>query len=160
MAHEIERKFLLGDANWRPDVAGERYIQAYLCESENLVTRVRLTEDRALLTLKSNTAGMRRSEFEYIIPLEDGQQLVELCTGSVIIKTRYKLHFEGKLWEVDVFEGDNSGLVVVEIELTNEAEQFARPAWLGKEVTQDAKFYNRNLSLRPYASWTVEEQSV
>ena len=159
MAQEIERKFLLGDADWRPDVAGERYIQAYLCESENLVTRVRLTEDGALLTLKSNTAGMRRSEFEYAIPYQDGQQLIELCTGSAIIKTRYKLPLEGKTWEVDVFDGDNSGLVIVEIELTNEAETFASPAWLGKEVTDDSKFYNKNLSIYPYASWTAEEKT-
>ncbi len=160
MAQEIERKFLPADANWRPGASGEPYIQAYLCESENLVTRVRLTGDRAVLTLKSNTAGMRRSEFEYTIPLEDGQQLVELCTGSVIIKTRYKLTYEDKLWEVDVFDGDNSGLVVAEIELTDEAETFARPAWLGKEVTEDPKFYNKNLSLRPYSSWTAAERTV
>lgn len=160
MAQEIERKFLLGDANWQPDVAGERYIQAYLCDSESLVTRVRLTETGALLTLKSNTAGMRRSEFEYAIPYQDGQQLVELCTGSAIIKTRYKVPFAGKIWEVDVFDGDNSGLVVAEIELANEAETFARPPWLGREVTEDRKFYNKNLSFHPYASWTAEEKSL
>lgn len=160
MAQEIERKFLLSDVNWRPDVAGERYIQAYLCESESLVARVRLIEDRALLTLKSNSAGMRRSEFEYSIPVADGQQLVGLCTGSAIIKTRYKLTIEGKLWEVDVFDGDNSGLVVAEIELEAEAETFARPGWLGKEVTEDPKYYNKNLSARPYSDWTAEEKSA
>ncbi len=160
MAQEIERKFLLSDANWRPGVAGEQYIQAYLCESENLVTRVRLIKDQALLTLKSNSAGMRRSEFEYSIPFADGQQLVALCTGSAIIKTRYKLTIEGKLWEVDVFDGDNSGLVVAEIELEDEAETFARPDWLGKEVTEDPKYYNKNLSARPYSDWTAEEKSA
>ncbi|MGI9289537.1 MAG: CYTH domain-containing protein [Pseudomonadales bacterium] len=160
MAQEIERKFLLSDASWRPNAAGERYIQAYLCESENLVARVRLTENGALLTLKSNIAGMRRSEFEYAIPYEDGQQLVELCMGSAIIKTRYKLPFAGKTWEIDVFDGDNSGLVIVEIELADETETIATPDWLGKEVTDDPKFYNKNLSLYPYASWTEEEKSA
>lgn len=158
MAQEIERKFLLDDPNWRPDVEGERYIQAYLCESESLVTRVRLKQDAALLTLKSNTAGIRRNEFEYAIPYQDGQQLVELCTGAPIIKTRYKIPFDGKSWEVDVFDGDNKGLVIAEIELADEKETFATPAWLGKEVTDDPKFYNKNLTLYPFARWTAKDK--
>lgn len=154
MTQEIERKFLLRDASWRPNVAGERYIQAYLCESERLVARVRLKQDGALLTLKSKATGMRRSEFEYAIPYHDGQELVELCTGTPIIKTRYRVPFKGKTWEVDVFDGDNRGLVIAEIELADDVEAFATPAWLGEEVTDDPRFYNQNLSLNPYTRWT------
>jgi CYTH domain-containing protein len=97
--------------------------------------------------------GATRAEFEYAIPLDDAQQLLALCDGPLIEKTRYVVPYQGTTWEVDEFWGDNAGLVVAEVELQSEDQPFACPPWLGAEVTQDARYYNSSLASVPYGQW-------
>lgn len=160
MAIEIERKFLVRSDAWRPRAEpGRHYRQGYLSRIEGSgaarsSVRVRTAGDRALLNIKSALLGIRRHEYEYEIPIADAEEmLATLCVGAVIEKTRYHVRHEGHLWEIDVFEGDNAGLIVAEIELTHEDEAFARPDWLGEEVSSDPRYYNVCLAERPYCSW-------
>ena len=116
--------------------------------------RVRLkNDDYGTLTLKSRESELRRLEFEYPIPTADAEVLMALRRGSVIEKVRHTIPWQGLMWEVDVFSGDNAGLVIAEIELRHEHQQFVLPRWLGEEVTQQARYYNRSLAQRPFRSW-------
>ena len=152
MAIEIERKFLIiGDA-WRSTPA-VYFCQGYLNRTKERTVRVRVAGEQAYLTIKGLTSGASRVEFEYEIPLADGQQLLTLCDGPVIEKYRRKIPYAGMLWEVDEFLGENQGLVVAEIELESEAQVFTKPDWVGEEVTQDARYYNSNLSINPFSNW-------
>lgn len=152
MAIEIERKFLVcGDA-WRAAPA-EYLCQGYLNRNKARTVRVRVAGERAYLTIKGATKGFSRTEFEYEIPLADAQQLLELCDGAPIEKYRRKIYVAGLLWEVDEFLGENQGLVVAEIELESEDQHFAKPDWVGTEVTADARYYNSNLSEQPFSRW-------
>ncbi len=160
MAIEIERKFLLTNDNWRSAAdAGTRYRQGYLSRIEETgaarsSVRVRTGGERAYINIKSATLGIRRQEYEYEIPLADAEELLAgLCVGAVIEKTRYHVRVDAHLWEIDVFEGDNAGLIVAEIELKAEDETFVRPEWLGREVSDDPRYYNVCLAERPYCSW-------
>lgn len=154
MAIEIERKFLVvGDA-WRT-TAAVYYCQGYLSRSKERTVRIRIAGEQGYLTIKGVTTGASRSEFEYEIPLVDAQQLLALCDGPLIEKYRRDVHYEGMLWEVDEFLGENKGLVVAEIELESESQTFAKPDWVGVEVTSDARYYNSNLSLSPFSSWKL-----
>jgi len=155
MGLEIERKFLVQNDSWRDQVSRQVSIkQGYLTNEQRLVTRVRIAEDQALLTLKGATDGIRRSEFEYEIPVADGEALLaSLSNGSVIEKTRFFIETGTHLWEIDIFEGDNAGLVVAEIELSDEDEHFDKPNWLGEEISTDARYFNANLIRHPYISW-------
>ena len=155
MGIEIERKFLLKDDSWQTAAdAGTDYRQAYLIGSKAASVRVRIEGDRAMLNIKSATLGITRQEYEYPIPMEDAKSLLhDLCEQPIIEKTRYHLMFEGHEWEIDVFKGENEGLVVAEIELTDEQAAFARPAWLGEEVSDDPRYYNVSLVKNPYKNW-------
>jgi len=155
MPLEIERKFLvLGDA-WRS--APHRYIrQGYLNRDKGRTVRVRIAGEDAWLTIKGPSNGAVRSEFEYAVPLEDARQMLALCERPLIEKNRYLAQHQGHTWEVDEFLGDNAGLVVAEIELESEQEAFGRPAWVGEEVTQDARYFNSNLATHPYSQWKIE----
>lgn len=155
MATEIERKFLLKNDDWRTSVTKESfYRQGYLANSEGASVRVRIAEGQANLNIKSMTLGISRHEFEYSIPLEDGEQMLnELCVGPKIEKTRYLVEHEGHTWEIDVFVGDNEGLVVAEIELASEGEKFALPSWIGEEVSHEKRYYNLCLVGHPYKDW-------
>ncbi|MEQ3636177.1 CYTH domain-containing protein [Alcanivorax sp.] len=154
MALEIERKFLVRDLSITDSLAGERLTQGYLSHDKNATVRVRTTGDTAWLTIKGKTVGATRSEFEYAIPLADAHQmLAELCGAGVIDKTRYRLPQGELCWEIDVFHGDNEGLIVAEIELPSEKTSFEKPAWLGEEVTGETRYYNSALSTKPYKSW-------
>lgn len=157
MAREIERKFLVLNDDWRAACgAPSRLRQGYLAIAEKSVTRVRLDDSAqaAFITIKSAEKGVARDEFEYGVPVPDAQALLALCTGSVIDKTRYRVDAgNGLTWEIDVFAGDNDGLVVAEIELPQESTPFARPAWLGAEVTHDRRYYNAALARRAYKFW-------
>jgi adenylate cyclase len=125
-----------------------------LIGSKHASVRVRIEGATARLNIKSATLGMRRQEYEYPIPLDDARALLtDLCEQPLIDKMRYLVPFAGHTWEVDVFAGDNAGLVVAEIELQDEAEPFARPAWLGAEVTEDPRYYNVSLVKHPYKDW-------
>lgn len=154
MAQEIERKFLIRDASIVDSLAGERLTQGYLSHDKNATVRVRLTGNQAWLTIKGKTVGATRSEFEYPVPQEDARQMLdELCNAGVIDKTRYRLPQGELCWEIDVFHGDNDGLIVAEIELPSEDTPFDKPDWLGEEVTGDARYYNSALSSTPFSQW-------
>ncbi|HHH44962.1 MAG TPA: CYTH domain-containing protein [Gammaproteobacteria bacterium] len=155
MAIEIERTFLLRDDSWRAQAgAGTPYRQGYLCSDPRQCVRVRVTGDRAWLSIKKATSAVRRLEYEYPIPLADAAELLdEICADQRIDKIRYHVNHAGHRWEIDVFEGANAGLVVAEIELDDEQETFARPAWLGEEVSDDPRYYNMNLARTPYTQW-------
>lgn len=155
MPLEIERKFLVDHKKWNEldKPAGKLYRQGYISTNENKTVRVRLTEGEAFLTIKGKSTGATRSEFEYKIPVEDAAQLLNTLAESELSKTRYEIYYKDKLWEVDVFHQANDGLIVAEIELESEDEKFDLPDWVLQEVTDEAKYYNSNLTLRPFKSW-------
>jgi CYTH domain-containing protein len=152
MGTEIERKFLVEGTAWRQG-GGTRISQGYLNRDKERTVRVRIAGDKAFLTIKGVSRGASRAQFEYPIPLADAEQLLELSDGPVIEKTRYVIDNDGSTWEVDEFSGDNAGLVVAEIELTAEDEHFSRPPWLGKEVTEDSRYFNSSLARHPFVTW-------
>ncbi|HTT08540.1 MAG TPA: CYTH domain-containing protein [Gammaproteobacteria bacterium] len=157
MAEEIERKFLPKNDGWRRAVhKSTRYHQGYLRTGTDsgCSVRVRIEGDEARLNIKSMTLGASRAEFEFPIPTMEARALLEmLCARPFIDKVRHFVEHQGHTWEIDVFEGDNAGLVVAEIELNNPDETFARPEWLGEEVTDDPRYYNVNLAQYPYKDW-------
>ncbi|MFG6461331.1 CYTH domain-containing protein [Roseateles sp. DXS20W] len=154
MGIEIERKFLVTGDGWRQQATSRtRFSQGYLSRDPARTVRVRIAGDAAFLTIKGATTGATRAEFEYAVPLADAQQLLAMCDGPVVEKVRHLCPFEGMTWEVDEFLGANAGLVVAEIELDAEGQAFARPAWLGAEVTGDARYVNANLAVRPFTGW-------
>lgn len=154
MGFEIERKFRVSRRDFLDGLTGERLVQGYLSHEVRATVRVRIQGDRAWLTVKGENRGAVRREFEYPMPVDDARVMLdELCPAGVIDKTRYRLPLGDHVWEVDVFHGDNRGLVVAEIELETENEAFQRPDWLGDEVTADPRYYNSALSRTPYAFW-------
>jgi adenylate cyclase len=154
MAKEIERKFIVDINKWHPEDAGSRIRQGYLPTSGKTAARVRITGDLAWLTIKGENKGAVRSEFEYPIPVVDAQQMMdELCVRPFIEKTRYLVSYSGVTWEVDVFEGKNTGLVIAEIELASENQKIDLPPWVLAEVTHDPKYYNANLIKYPFKDW-------
>lgn len=159
MATEIERKFLvLGDA-WRTG-SGTRICQGYLNRDKTRTVRVRIAGEQAYLTVKGATQGNTRAEFEYEIPVQDAEQLLTLCDGPTIDKVRRKITHGDHVWEVDEFLGLNAGLVVAEIELASEDEAFAKPAWVGREVSDDARYFNSQLATNPYGNWRDQAAST
>ncbi len=153
MPLEIERKFLVSGHAWRSADA-VLYRQGYLNRDKQRTVRVRIAGDRAYLTIKGVSSGATRVEFEYEIPVSEAAQLLTLCDGPLIEKTRHRVTVGPHVWEVDEFHGDNDGLVVAEIELGSEDEAFARPEWVTVEVTEDARYYNSNLAVRPFRTWS------
>ncbi len=155
MAIEIEHKFLLANENWRSQIHKSIIIQqGYLTSAPTNSIRVRISDKNAWMNIKSATIGNQRLEFEYKIPLPDAEQIIaELCQGPLITKTRHFVKHDGHVWEIDEFSGDNDGLIVAEIELSNLDEKFSIPDWIDKEVTGDLKYYNNNLVRHPYNTW-------
>lgn len=155
MALEVEHKFLLANDDWRPLVERSvHYKQGYLSSSPTSSVRVRISDSHAWLNIKSATIGTHRQEFEYEIPLADADSILEtLCHKPLVEKMRHFVHYEHHLWEIDEFTGDNAGLIVAEIELSQIGESFAKPAWIGEEVTEDLRYYNNNLTRYPYKDW-------
>jgi len=160
MGIEIERKFLVLNEDWRALVQkSEKMAQGYLGGTHCSV-RVRIAENSAYLNIKSRELGAIRQEFEYPVPVSDAETLLRhFADGAAIIKTRHYIpHIDRNgaalTFEVDVFEGDNQGLTVAEVELSSVNQEFARPAWLGLEVTDDARYYNSNLVSTPFCRWT------
>jgi len=155
MALEIERKFIIEKDLWyalkKP--SGILIQQAYLVNEPEKVIRVRVTESSGYLTIKGPTVNATRSEYEFAIPKTEALQIMDQFTNTRIDKTRFKIEFEGKTWEVDEFWGDNEGLIIAEIELKSEDEDFTKPAWIGREVTKDHRYYNSYLSEHPYNAW-------
>jgi len=154
MGTEIERKFLMKDDAWRSLAKGTKYRQGYLNSTKERVVRVRTIDDKGFLTIKGITTGATRVEYEYEIPdAEATAMLDELCEKPLIEKNRYKIAFDGFTWEVDEFFGENQGLIVAEVELESEDQQFEKPDWIGEEVTGDPKYFNSNLIQNPYLKW-------
>jgi len=145
MAREIERKFLVVSDEYKKGSTGILYRQGYLSRSPDCTVRVRTAGDKAWLTIKGRSEGASRSEFEYQIPYEDAVSLFSLCRSRLIEKIRYLVPYEGMIWEVDEFLGNNHGLVIAEIELDYEDQPFKIPHWAGREVTGDPRYYNSNL---------------
>ncbi len=157
MAIEIERKFLVKNTLWKTQVQSEtRLQQGYLTESPKRSVRIRTGNERAFLNIKSQTSenGIERLEFEYEIPFADAQQLLsQAALKPFIEKTRYKVLHAGFIWDLDVFELENKGLIVAEIELESADQAFELPAWAGAEVSDDPRYYNMNLIRHPYSQW-------
>jgi adenylate cyclase len=155
VATEIERKFLVQDDSWRDlSTNSKRIIQGYLANTERGSIRIRVAGEDASLNIKSMTLGVTRSEYDYTIPADDARAMLEtLCIQPLIEKTRYYVKHGGHTWEIDDFAGANAGLVVAELELQSHDEAFERPPWLGKEVSDDPRYYNVCLTEHPYSSW-------
>ena len=153
MGKEIERKFRVIKDTWRNE-KGTRYCQGYLNSAKERNVRVRTIEDKAYLTIKGIAIGASRMEFEYEIPLQDADELLEICEKPLIEKTRYKVQEGGFVWEVDEFFRDNQGLIVAEVELESEDQEFPKPDWVGEEVTGDPRYFNSNLIKNPYTNWS------
>ena len=153
---EIERKFLVKrDGAFRAEASSASEIAQGYMDVNGATVRIRLRDDRAYLTIKSPSrdGGLSRYEFEREIPVEDAREMLKLCRGGLIEKTRYLVPYEGHVFEVDEFKGQNEGLLFAEVELQSADEDFKKPEWLGKEVTGDRHFYNKNLLRNPYPTW-------
>jgi len=154
MGIEIERKFLVDETKLPELTNGYTIKQGYIQTAGLNTVRVRIRNKEAFLTLKSSSKGSKRLEFEYPVPLADAQQMLDqLCQKPFIGKTRYLIEHQGHTWELDIFEGENQGLIVAEIELDSEDEFFASPSWITKEVTLDKRYANSNLIQNPYSRW-------
>lgn len=155
MAVEIEHKYLVDKTLWNPALAKKSYVirQAYMHSEPFKTIRVRTKGPKGFITIKGKNSGATRAEFEYEIPLDDAIELIHAFCSNVIEKTRYEVEFAGKCWEVDVFEGDNAGLILAEIELKSETETFELPTWVNENVTADMRYANSNLAKHPYKEW-------
>jgi adenylate cyclase len=154
MAKEIERKFLVKSDSWRGQEAGKRYRQGYLSTAKERTVRVRTAGDKGYLTIKGISVGSSRSEYEYEIPVADANEMLDrLCERPLIEKTRYRVPHDGLVWEIDEFEGENSALIVAEVELKDEHQSVALPDWVGQEVTGDPRYFNANLVAKPFSKW-------
>jgi adenylate cyclase len=155
MGTEIERKFLVTGDAWRQQAdEGTAYRQGYLAGAGNASVRVRLEGEHAFLNIKSATLGVRRHEFQYPLPIDDARfMLANLCEQPLVEKVRYHVRHAGHLWEVDVFGGENAGLVVAEVELRDENEPVEIPSWAGPEVSHEPRYYNVSLVKHPYSRW-------
>lgn len=158
MAVEIEKKFLLTNDEWKKDSTSDIYFQGYILSGTGKTVRVRIAGEKGFLTIKGKHSGISRMEFEYPIPLEDARLLLqEMCEQPIIHKKRYKVEYGGFIWEIDEFFGENNGLVMAEIELDDENQQFPKPEWLGREVSHDGRYYNASLRQNPYKDWKDTE---
>lgn len=155
MPVEIERKFLLASDAWREQVeSSSRIRQGYLGKIDKASVRIRIQGNKANINIKSATLDIRRMEYEYTIPLDEAEEMLDqLCAQPQVDKTRYLVKQGKHVWEIDEFYGDNEGLLVAEIELSSESEAFEKPGWIGEEVSEDARYYNVNLIKYPFKCW-------
>jgi len=152
MGIEIERKFLVKGEAWRVG-SPTLFVQGYLNRDIHRTVRVRIAGNEAMITVKGVTRGSSRAEYEYAIPVPDAKEMLELCEGPLIEKHRWVCPVAGMTWEIDEFLGQNKGLIVAEIELEFEGQSFDVPSWLGKEVTDDIRYFNSSLSEQPFLVW-------
>jgi len=154
MATEIERKYLVKNTDWKALAKGTVYRQGYLSTVKERTVRVRTIDDNGYLTVKGITVGATRVEYEYEIPAAEANSMLDdLCERPIIEKKRYVIDYEGLTWEVDEFNGENEGLIVAEVELSDENQTIALPDWIGEEVTGDPRYFNSNLIKHPYSKW-------
>ena len=158
MPVEIERKFLVADDGWRSGVVrSEHFRQGYLATTATAAVRVRVGGGRAWLSVKGRVVGPSRAEYEYEVPLAEANEMLDaMCDEGRLEKVRHWVVVDGHEWEIDEFLGRNAGLVVAELEIEHEDARFTRPAWLGREVTDDVRYYNASLAQLPYDSWSRE----
>jgi adenylate cyclase len=155
MGLEIERKFLVKNDNWKSVAdSGTKVKQGYLNSEMERTVRVRTASEKGILTIKGKNQNLTRAEFEYEIPIDDADALMNLCEKPIIEKTRHLVKMDTNTWEIDVFEGKNKGLVVAEIELQSEDQVVQYPDWLGQEVSTDARYFNSSLIKNPFENWT------
>lgn len=155
MPSEIERKYLVDLERWAPRDAGTHLVQGYLSSHPDRVVRVRIAGDAAKLTIKGRTTGITRAELEYDIPVADARSMLDtMCERPLIDKHRFREQVGRHTWEIDVFHGDNDGLVIAEVELEAETDEPELPDWVGREVSDDPRYFNANLLKAPYSSWT------
>ena len=161
MADEIERKFLVRNSDWQSSIVQTVKIkQGYIAVNERCAIRIRVSDVEATLNIKSAGLNIARKEYEYSIALADAEEMLEkFCPGQFIEKTRYSVKHQMGLWEVDVFEGLNQGLVIAEIELESEGQNVTLPDWVGTEVSGDAKYLNNNLVTKPFQTWNTDERT-
>ncbi len=151
---EIERKFLVIGDEWRELATGDYFRQGYLNHRVGTTIRVRQAGQSAFLTIKSQPAGIIRTEYEYPIPMADAEHLLtELCQQPLIEKYRYRVFIRDLVWEIDEFHGPNQGLILAEVELNSEDQAFQKPDWIGQEVSADPRYGNASLVDYPYRSW-------
>ncbi len=162
MSFEIERKFLVRGDGWRKLTQRSIKIrQAYLASNGKSSIRVRIKDDKtATLTVKSKSSSLRRLELEYPVPLLEAEAMMQLRQGSMIEKIRHVVPWDDLEWEIDVFLGSNAGLVVAEIELDNEHQEFSMPEWIGREITGQLEYYNSALVTHPYCEWTRQDAEL
>jgi adenylate cyclase len=154
MGKEIERKFLVKGDAWRSKAMGTACRQGYLNSAKERTVRIRTIGNRAFLTVKGPMVGASHAEYEYGIPLADGNAMLDVLVEKPLIeKMRYQVPFAGLTWEIDVFSGENAGLIVAEVELNSEAQVFGKPEWVGEEVTADPRYFNSNLIKHPFSKW-------
>jgi len=160
MGTEIERKFMVASDAWRAEATDSSvFRQGYLASEGGNTVRIRLDGRQGWLTVKGPTENFSRTEFEYRVPLEDAEALLDLCAGRIVEKTRHRIPVGSHIWEVDEFTGRNAGLTMAEVELGSEAESVTLPGWIGREVTGDRRFDNANLSRLPYSQWSAEDRA-
>jgi len=152
MSVEIERKYLVNGDEWKT-VQPVALRQGYLNTDKSRTVRVRTAGPNAFLTVKGATINLSRPEFEYLIPFEDAQAMLQLCSDSIIEKQRYTVPIGELIWEIDEFSGANKGLVIAEVELKSESQEVVLPAWIGDEVSADPRYFNSVLALTPYSKW-------
>jgi len=158
MGQEIERKFLVTSDTWRADDAGLFCRQGYLASGTDVTVRIRVLGDKGFITIKGPTKGIVRAEYEYSIPVVDANELLDhLCPKPLIEKYRHYREHGGHKWEVDEFVGENQGLIITEIELQSAEQVVELPSWVGRDVSDDSRYYNVNLAVKPYALWNNPE---
>ena len=156
---EIERKFLVKDQSWITNAVGIRYCQGYFGSNGSVATRIRIAGEKGFITIKSAVKGISRSEFEYEIPVSDAAIMLKtMCSKPLVEKTRYCVEYDNLIWEIDIFDGANSGLIMAEVELTSEKQQVNLPSWIEKEVTGKIRYYNSRLINHPYSKWNEAEK--
>ena len=157
MGIEIERKYLVVNESWRSRILSSKAMrQGYLSNQGTTSVRVRISDDKAHLNIKSGGLTVKRLEYEYEIPLSDGRELLDTLAGGLVEKTRHKVKCGDHVWDLDIFEGENAGLEMAEVELVSEDEAFEMPSWAGKEVSDDPRYYNVKLIDNPYKNWSDE----
>ncbi|MDZ8258054.1 CYTH domain-containing protein [Nostoc sp. ChiQUE01b] len=154
MAKEIERKYLVRGDSWRGLAEGSVYRQGYIATQDKATVRIRIVGEKSYLTIKGPNIKYSRLEFEYSIPVKDAQEILEtLCERPFIEKIRYKIESAGLIWEIDEFDGVNKGLILAEVELSDENQQIELPSWIGQEVSDDSRYFNSNLVKYPFSQW-------
>jgi adenylate cyclase len=162
MQTEIERKYLVKKSVWQEHKKllesqcldlGVKYCQGYIPTSNDTTVRLRIIGEQGYLTIKSKSVGYTRTEYEYLIPVDDAQEMLNnLCLKPLIEKFRYKINVDNLIWEVDEFLGENAGLIIAEVELENEDQKINLPYWIEREVN-DKKYFNSYLVKHPYSQW-------